>query len=326
MVKPKYSFLTPEQVDHWMEHGYIVLHGAIKPEYIKLYTADLWVRLGYDPNDKSTWTEDRMHMPWHHSEPASVVAPDAWRAMCDLVGGADRLDPLCTEWKDNLILNLGNESLTEDSCPKDPHDIEGWHVDGDWFRHYLDSPEQALLMIALFSDVRAGGGATWIAPDGIGPIANVLLQHPEGTVSPQYDGGFFWRSVIPQCKEFVELTGKAGDVVLLHPLMLHSASKNWRRDVRLITNPPAILKEPFDFNREDTEEFSLVELKTLKELGRDRVEYQITGRRERIVSPRVGKTDGLLQQEMVRLRKHSEATGKPLDSLRVNKDVETIPW
>jgi len=37
---------------------------------------------------------------------------------------------------------------------------------------------------------------------------------------------------------FVELTGDIGDVVLMHPLMLHSASRNNLRIPRIITNPP----------------------------------------------------------------------------------------
>jgi hypothetical protein len=39
-------------------------------------------------------------------------------------------------------------------------------------------------------------------------------------------------------ESFFEVTGEVGDVFLLHPFMLHSASKNILRDVRVITNPP----------------------------------------------------------------------------------------
>jgi len=325
MVKPKYSYLSSEQIDHWMEHGYIVIPGAIDPSYIAKFTADLWVRIGYDEHDKSTWEQERLHLPWHHSEHASVLAPNAWRAMCDLMRGTDKLEPLCEEWKDNFILNLGTPELTKENHPA-PRDLDNWHVDGDWFRHFLDSPEQSLLMIALYSDINPGGGATYISPDGIRLIGKILLDHPEGLLSPKYPGGFRWSSVVPQCNEFIELTGKAGDVVILHPLMLHTASKNWKREVRIITNPPAVRKEPFNFNREDKDDFNLVELKTLKELGLDRVDYKITGKRERLVSPRVAITNKLLEEELQRLKLHSEKTGKPVDSMRLNTEVETVLW
>ena len=56
--------------------------------------------------------------------------------------------------------------------------------------------------------------------------------------------------------------------------MLHSASKNHLRALRIITNPAVALKEPFNFNRENPEEYSLVERKTLRELGVDRLDFK----------------------------------------------------
>ena len=95
--------------------------------------------------------------------------------------------------------------------------------------------------------------------------------------------------------EFVELTGRVGDVVLMHPLMLHSASPNWRRALRVITNPPVALKEPFCFNRADGNGYSLVEQKTLLALdawdvreGDGRLhDWKVEGERRRIVPLRL---------------------------------------
>lgn len=71
--------------------------------------------------------------------------------------------------------------------------------------------------------------------------------------------------------------------------MLHSASKNLRRDIRIITNPPVSLNEPFNYNRDDPSEYSLVEQKTLMDLGRPEglPEWKITSPRERVVPDRV---------------------------------------
>lgn len=90
-------------------------------------------------------------------------------------------------------------------------------------------------------------------------------------------------------ESFFEATGEAGDVWLLHPFMLHSASKNLRGDIRIITNPPVSLKEPFNYARQDPREFSLVEQKTLLDLGRPEglPEWKITADREKIVPDRV---------------------------------------
>jgi hypothetical protein len=90
-------------------------------------------------------------------------------------------------------------------------------------------------------------------------------------------------------ESFHEVTGQTGNVFLLHPFMLHSASRNLLRLPRIITNPPVALKEPFNYNRTKPDEYSLVEQKTLRALGHpDGLPgWKITGPRERIVPTRV---------------------------------------
>jgi hypothetical protein len=70
--------------------------------------------------------------------------------------------------------------------------------------------------------------------------------------------------------------------------MLHSASRNLRRDIRIITNPPVALKEPFNYNRSNGQ-YSLIEQKTLKDLGRPTgiPEWKITGSRELLTPQRI---------------------------------------
>lgn len=52
----------------------------------------------------------------------------------------------------------------------------------------------------------------------------------------------FFIDTIKQCPDesFHEMTGKKGDVILMHPLMLHSASKNGRRLARKSSDLPQI--------------------------------------------------------------------------------------
>ena len=37
----------------------------------------MWVRLDMDPNDKTTWKQERTHMPAHHRELVHTFAPKA---------------------------------------------------------------------------------------------------------------------------------------------------------------------------------------------------------------------------------------------------------
>jgi hypothetical protein len=53
--------------------------------------------------------------------------------------------------------------------------LDNWHNDGDFFVHFLDSPEQALLVIPLWSDIESKGGGTAVCGDGIKYIAKHLV-------------------------------------------------------------------------------------------------------------------------------------------------------
>ncbi|KAL5524462.1 hypothetical protein ACEPAF_9602 [Sanghuangporus sanghuang] len=312
----KYEQLTQEDVDFFMDKGYVVIKNAFSKEKVEEWTKNVWIRLGMDPNDKSTWTNEKVHMPWHRRESVQTFAPKAWAATKDLLGGEERIAPDGALWADNFIVNLGAPQYEGEDKYIHPSDLDNWHVDGDFFVHYLDSPEQALLVIPIYSPIVPRGGGTCIAPEGVGLIANYLAAHPEGvlptglsftpstsTYENHQDHPEYWSNLkeVKRCKDFVELTGEPGDVVLMHPLMLHSASKNHLRLPRIITNPPVSLREPFNFNRENPEDFSLVEKKTLKELGVNRLDFKITTERKNIVPARVATQQKMLEEEKRRL-------------------------
>lgn len=319
MALKEFKVLTPEMRDFFMQNGYVVVPQALLPEYADEFTKDVWTRLGYDPLDKSTWAKDRIHMAWHHAVEARKMAPKAWDAICDLLGGEERITDTSAKWRDNIILNLGAEEWKEKFL--EPKELDNWHIDGDFFRHYLDSPEQALLVIPLFSDILHNGGATYISPDGMERVARWLAAHPEGTW-PASGGGMRFADLVPECEQFVELTGKKGDVILLHPLMLHSASKNHIQAPRLITNPPVSVKEPFNFDRANSEDFSLVELKTLKALGKDKFPFTIQGTREHCKAPRLPFQQQLLEEELERLVDHAKQTGTKPNTVHLGPEGE----
>ena len=150
-----------------------------------------------------------------------------------------------------------------------------------------------------------------ICPNAIPKVARWLYNHPEG-VSPRMvprgepdftkERNLEWFVNIAENETaFVEVTGKVGDVFVLHPLMLHSASSNPRRNIRIITNPPVSLREPFCFDREDGN-YSLVERTTMRALGETRLDgWKITAPRERVVPARVRIQEKMRLEEEKRL-------------------------
>ena len=153
-------------------------------------------------------------------------------------------------------------------------------------------------------------------------IARYLADHPEGALptglsftpststyeNPKEHPEYFSNlDEIKKCSRFVEITGDPGDVVLLHPLMLHSASKNHLRSLRVITNPPVSLRAPFNFNRADPNEYSIVERKTLRELGVEKLDFKPATERRRIVPARLVRQQKMFEEEKKRLAALEEA-------------------
>ncbi|KAK0623017.1 hypothetical protein B0T14DRAFT_515053 [Immersiella caudata] len=316
------SVLTPEEKEHFLTHGWIKIPSAFTKEQSERVTGNVWTRLGFDPQDKTTWTRLRTNMPFHHEFDASDFAPRAWAAICELCGGEDRISPASKVWKDSLIVNLG--TVEGEGKPMAPKDLDGWHVDGDFFVHYLDSPEQGLLVTPLFTNIAPSGGGTVICPDAIPKAAKHLYDHPEGVsprMTPRGQPGFcnepdlaWFNSLARSCDNFVEATGNVGDVYLMHPLMLHSASDNALRNVRIITNPPVSLKEPFRFDREDGD-YSLVEQVTMRALSGMNVKgWKIAMPREAVVPERVRIQEQMKREEEERLAALQAGTSQQISA------------
>lgn len=163
-----------EQIESFMKYGFLKLPNAIPLENCDRWSKDVWHRLDMDPNDKATWTNERNHMSKLNVAPASELAPDAWAAICELCGGKDRIAKGGEMWTDAFIVNLGSPETEGKATP--PKELDLWHVDGDFFIHFLDSPEQALLVIPCWSDVKENSGATWICDEGPRRIGKQLVS------------------------------------------------------------------------------------------------------------------------------------------------------
>lgn len=283
MAPSTYRELSQAQVEQFLKKGYLVVKRCIDRELARRWTDEAFDRLGYRKDDPSTWVKDIVWMDRKNVMPVKEISPRAWAAICDVVGGEDRIEDRVMEiesqhfttinsfeWSDAFVLNF-SRGANRPWQPPSP-EVPDWHKDGSFFRHFLDSREQALLTIVLWSDVRHQGGGTFVATDSINVMARYLLEHPEG-VDPD---DFPFEELIGRCREFEEITGEVGDFIILHPFMLHASSQNLLRVPRFMTNPPIVLKEPMNLNRQNPDEFSLLERATLHALGVDRLHFRPT--------------------------------------------------
>ncbi|NRA36687.1 MAG: phytanoyl-CoA dioxygenase family protein [Planctomycetes bacterium] len=290
--------LEQSQIQQFIETGLLHIENCfdIGPNSIASnWVAESWKRNGIDPNDMATWPLGKIHMPSVDNALIREIAPQALAAYADVCGGLERISNEGMTWSNAFIANygMGRDQEWQEPSPQ----INGWHKDGDFFRHFLDSPEQALLTIIVFSDIESKGGGTFIAADSIKPIAEYLLAHPEGC----RPNDFMSDRIIDRCSDFREVTAKAGDVILMHPFMLHTSSFNHSQNARLIINPCCSFKEPMNFHRQDGSDYNAVELAILHALGIDHLDFQITGQREHIVPDRLAYQADLREKEIERL-------------------------
>ncbi len=268
--------LSSEQRARFLQDGFLKLSSGLAPELMETWAREALQRVGYDPVQK-TGPEPIIWMNHFREEPITKIAPEAWDALCEVVGGEDRIESQVMTieskhftrinskiWSDAFIINF---CLGADQPWRAPQ-AEGfnWHKDGSYFRHFCDSREQALLLVLLWSDVAPQGGGTFIAADSLFHVGQTLLDHPEG-IEP---GDFDFPDMISQCHDFRELTGKAGDLFIIHPYMLHASSSNHSGIPRVMSNPPVVLKEPLRLDR-SLPDLSLLEEATLNFLKTDYV-------------------------------------------------------
>lgn len=90
--------------------------------------------------------------------------------------------------------------------------------------------------------------------------------------------------------------------------MVHSATHNALRIPRIITNPNIQMKQPFNFDRGDASEYSLIEIKTLKELATDRLAgWKVKGKRQALQPARVQEEAEKEEEEKRRLEEYRQA-------------------
>lgn len=251
--------LSPEQIEQFLIDGFLIVPKAFDRSVAQAWRDDAnrrlreepekWVR-GYDPNDKtrsllnyspddpSTWTWGRVDLDGPLTVSIEQFAPKVWAVICDLLGGPERIKT--RTWTNYLIINFCADSHLGIDAPK-PH-WNSWHIDDPSPMTRLDRLQNGLVGITLLGDLHPKSGNTWIVPDSVARVARELAAHPEGVDFVTRRGP----SITNQCERFHEVVGEAGDVLLMHPLMMHSSSPNRSGRIRWMGNPMVYLNAPLD--------------------------------------------------------------------------------
>jgi hypothetical protein len=237
VVVPTSPTLTDEQVERFVEDGFVRVADAFPRSVADEGRSILWRMTGLSSDDPSTWTSPVVRLDGSGAEPFRVAAntPRLAGAFDQLVGVG--------RWVPRT--GLGTFPIRFPH-PDDPGDA-GWHMDGSFtprgeagFWLNLRSRGRALLMLFLFSDVGPDDAPTRIK---VGSHLDVpAFLAPAGDRGVNFfdlcrvmdDAG---RLDAPH-RRLALATGRAGDVYLCHPFLVHAAQPHRGRVPRFIAQPP----------------------------------------------------------------------------------------
>jgi hypothetical protein len=133
----------------------------------------------------------------------------------------------------------------------------GWHVDNSTDHQSINSQKLGLITFHLLTDILPGGGGTSIRRGSHKYSARILSEAGSEGLK---EINFSTRAVLATKRlPFIEITGRAGDVVFMHPLAVHTRSLNISNNIRVIGHKFFHLFEPQNFCGKNSVDHSIVE-------------------------------------------------------------------
>jgi hypothetical protein len=232
--------LSEAQKQRFIQDGYTVARGLLPPETVTATREALLAAMGIDVYDPATWAGKSI------SSDLSVIALTApcrtpgVEAVAEQLVGPSFLPGLCqSPYLESRgvapavidgyipVLNFPSPGPREFQKPSGYH-IDGMHLTTLW-------PEKHFLIVfAYLTDVAEYGGATTVLPGSHRQVFEQWVRegHPGSTHPPDL-----------QYADPVPLSGKAGDVLFLHYLTVHSGSANHSEQIRVGLNT-AVMPDP----------------------------------------------------------------------------------
>lgn len=214
--------LTPEQRETYDRLGVVRVPGAVLRRDAEAMADALWDELerrhGLHRRRPETWTVER---PFHlqavaRSGAFATMASPRVRAVLDELLGTGWIEPRW--WGLPLV------AFPSPGAWSPPN--RDWHLDGQ----ATANPRVARPFVLLASLEPGGGGTCCRA--GSHHLVRALAQEA-GRPLPSRVARAMLTGRLDRL-ELVEMTGEAGDLVLMHPLMIHAPARNARTTPRLV--------------------------------------------------------------------------------------------
>lgn len=248
----KSDVIGAEEIERFIESGYVMVRQAFTARQAAAACECVWRRMeekaGIRKSDPSTWP-DRYDIEEHlnSAEVLECFTDRIAHAIEQLVGRG--------RWRGARRWGLWPVNFSFGSSKPYHFPTESWHIDGNWFKHTINSPKQGLLVVGLFTDIEPRWGGTILSLGSHKRAARILASHPEGIGHRE-----LFREVLSEpIGNFHEVTGSAGDVLLAHPFLFHSKGMKHRGPPRIISNTEAGLRQPMILARPSGTDYSVLE-------------------------------------------------------------------
>ncbi|WP_329520128.1 phytanoyl-CoA dioxygenase family protein [Spirillospora sp. NBC_01491] len=228
--------LAASEVASFVENGFVRVDEAFPRELAAECRDVLWRDTGCDPDDPSTWTHSVVRLGDYAQEPFRRAAnTPRLHAAFDALVGAGR-------WEPRGSLGTFPVRFPSEEAPGD----DGWHIDASFpgddpadfmsYRVNVASRGRALLMLFLLSDVGEDEAPTRIRVGSHLDVPPIL--------EPAGDAGLGFMELAGRAVQATEhrpvalATGRAGDVYLCHPFLVHAAQPHRGGRPRFMAQPP----------------------------------------------------------------------------------------
>ncbi|MBE1535263.1 phytanoyl-CoA dioxygenase family protein [Actinomadura algeriensis] len=226
----------------FIDDGYIKVAEAFPRELADECREILWRDTGCDPADRATWKRPVIRLGHYAQEPfrAAANTPRLHAAFDALAGrGA---------WLPQGGLGTFPVRFPGPDAPGD----DGWHIDASFpgedpadfmgYRVNVASRGRALLMLFLFSDVGEDDAPTRIRAGSHLDVPPIL--------EPAGEDGLTFMDLAGRAVPATEhrpvtfATGRAGDVYLCHPFLVHAAQPHRGTEPKFMAQPPLLPSGP----------------------------------------------------------------------------------
>jgi hypothetical protein len=240
---------SPASIESFCADGFLAFRGAVAPDVVRACVDVIEKQLrtrGVEPSDPRTWSEPVVRLPCPEGPAFTAAGTSApLRRMYDVLLGAGR-------WLEHQ--GVGGTIPVRLPNTRDPGDA-GWHIDGSydvqgqWWVN-VHSRGRGLLALFLFTDVTERDAPTEIIVGSHLDVPRVLAPYGErgvffGDVTGHLPASTFRRP-------YARATGRAGDVYVCHPFLVHRAT--WPHTgtrPRMVAQPAIAHREPFALRADD---------------------------------------------------------------------------